>query len=104
MFVNISVHRIRPGKEALMIDSMRRFGEAAQKAGGIQRIHTLKDERSGALVGLAIWDSREAYEAAGPALMAAVEGDDFDDWREGPWASYHCVEVPTPRSADHEAA
>ncbi len=93
MFVNISVHRIRPGKEQLMLDSMRRFGEAAKKAGGVQQIHALEDERSGAIVGLAIWDSKEAYEAAGPALMAAVEGDDFADWHEEQWASYHCVEV-----------
>lgn len=93
MFVNISVHRIRPGKEHLMIDSMRRFSNAARDAGGIQRIHELKDEKSGALVGLAIWDSKEAYEAAGPALMKAVEGDDLADWHEEQWATYHCVEV-----------
>ena len=93
MFVNISVHRIKPGKEPQMIDSMRRFGEAAKAAGGVQRIHTLKDEKTGTLVGLAIWDSKEAYEAAGPALMEAVEGDDFAAWHEEEWQSYHCFEV-----------
>jgi hypothetical protein len=93
MFVNISVHRIKPGTEALMIDSMHRFGAAAKEAGGLQRIHTLKDEKTGALLGLAIWDSKEAYEAAGPALMKAVEGDDLGDWHEGEWQSYHCFEV-----------
>jgi hypothetical protein len=92
VFVNISVHRVRPGKEELMIDSMRRYGRAAQDA-GVQRVHTLKDEDSGALIGLAIWDSKEAYEEAGPALMKAVEGDDFADWHEEPSTSYHCVEI-----------
>jgi hypothetical protein len=93
MFVNLSVHRIKPGKETEMIDSMHRFGEAARAAGGVQRMHTLKDEKTGALVGLAIWDSKEAYEAAGPALMKAVEGDDFADWHEEQWQSFHCFEV-----------
>jgi hypothetical protein len=93
VFVNISVHRIRPGKERLMIESMQRYGEAAQRAGGLQRVHALKDERSGAIIGLAIWDSKSAYEAAGPALMAAVEGDDFADWHEEQWTNYHSTEV-----------
>jgi hypothetical protein len=93
VFVSISVHRLKPGKEPLMLDSMRRYGEAARQEGGLQRVHTLKDEKSGALVGLAIWDSKEAYEAAGPALMKAVEGDDFADWHDGPWDSYHCFEA-----------
>jgi hypothetical protein len=91
MFVNISVHRIRPGKEHLMIESMRRYGEAAREAGGVQRIHELKDENSGAIIGLAIWDSKDAYETAAPALMKAVEGDELADWHEEQWAVYHCL-------------
>jgi hypothetical protein len=90
LFVNISVHRVKPDQESLMIDSMRRYGAAARSAGGVREIHTLKDERSGALLGLAIWESKEAYEAAGPALMEAVEGDDFDAWHEEQGQSYHC--------------
>ena len=93
VFVNIAVHRVREGTEELMLDSMHRFGAAAREAEGLQRVHTLKDERTGALIGLAIWDSREAYEAAGPALMRAVEGDDLEAWHPEPWTSYHCVEV-----------
>ena len=92
MFVSISVHRLKPGKEQLMIDSMRRYS-AAREAGGVQRIHELRDEGSGALVGLAIWDSKEAYEAAGPALMSAVEDDDFGDWHAEDWTVYHCVQA-----------
>jgi hypothetical protein len=93
VFVNISVHRIRDGKEQLMLDSVRRYSEAARAAGGLQHVYALRDERSEALLGLAIWDSKDAYEAAGPALMRAVEGDDLDDWHVEPWTSYHCVPV-----------
>ena len=92
MFVNISVHRVKPDAEQHMLDSMRRFGEAARSAGAVQA-HTLRDQRSGALLGLAVWESQEAYEAAGPALIRAVERDDFDAWHEEPSQTYHCVEV-----------
>ena len=44
----------------------------------------LKDASSGELVGIAIWDSEEAFQAAGPALMKATEGDDFDSWEMEP--------------------
>ena len=93
MFVNISVHRIREGMEPLMVESMRRYAAAAEASGGLRRAHTLKDERSGALIGLAIWDSEKAYEAAGPVLMEAVKGDDLAAWHVEPWTSYHCVDV-----------
>jgi hypothetical protein len=53
----------------------------------------LKGEKTGALVGLAIWDSKEAYLAAGPALMKAVEDDDLADWHEEEFQSYHCFAV-----------
>ncbi len=65
MFVAIGIHRPYPEKEALLIDSMRRFGEVMKKQKGLRQVHQLRDERSGALVGLAIWDSKEDWEAAG---------------------------------------
>jgi heme-degrading monooxygenase HmoA len=83
MYINISVHRPRPGKEDLVIDSMHRYGTAARTQPGLREVHTLKDEKAGVLVGLAIWDSEEAAIAARPALMEAVKDDDFEDWEEG---------------------
>jgi len=84
MFVSISVHRPKPDKENLLIDSMHRYGEAAKKQKGLQSVHTLKDERSGELIGLAIWDSEDSYLAARPALSKVTEGDDFDSWEAEP--------------------
>ena len=93
MFVNISVHRIREGNESLMLDSMHRYAAAARKAAGLREVYSLRDERTGALLGLAIWDSQEAYEAASATIMEAVAGDDLDAWHVEPWTSYHCVEA-----------
>lgn len=82
MFIQMSMHYPKPEFEDRVVDSMHRFGAAMKTQAGLQRIHTLKDDVSGRLVGLAIWDSMEDMIAARPAMEKAVEGDDFDLWEE----------------------
>jgi hypothetical protein len=53
----------------------------------------LKDRRSNALIGLAVWDSVDALDAARPALSAATEGDDFDAWDVAPIEGFLLDEV-----------
>ena len=60
------------------MDSMHRYGEAAKRQKGLVSIHTLKEESTGELFGLAVWDSESSYQSARPALMKATEGDDFE--------------------------
>ncbi len=83
MLYHMSIHRPRPEYERDLIESMHRFGAAALAEGAIES-HTFKDARSDALVGLAIWRTDDELAAARPALAAAVEGDDFDTWENGP--------------------
>ena len=84
MFVLISSHRPHPDKEKLVVESMHRYGEASKRQKGLVSVHTLKDENTGELFGLAIWDSQDSYLAARPALIKATEGDDFDSWEKEP--------------------
>ena len=83
MLYHLAIHRPKPEHEQDLIDSMHRFGVAARGQGAIEA-HTFKDERSDALVGLAIWRSDDELTAARPALAAATEDDDFDAWESGP--------------------
>jgi heme-degrading monooxygenase HmoA len=83
MLYQLAIHRPKPEHEQDLIDSMHRFGSAARTEGAIEA-HTLKDERSGALVGLAIWRSDNDLAAARPALAAATMDDDFATWESGP--------------------
>jgi hypothetical protein len=80
MFVNVSVMKANPGHEDALADSMRRFAVAARTQPGLTMCTTLRDAETGDLVGLAIWESEQAARAAGPAIMAAVAGDDFETW------------------------
>ena len=93
MFVHMSIHRPRPGKEDLLIDSMHRFGAAMKSQPGLQQAHTLREQRTGRLIGLAIWDSKENWFDARPAMTEAVKHDDFDAWEEEPPEVFHLVEV-----------
>jgi len=90
---HISIHTPKPEFEQDVIDSMHRFGEAARSQAGLLEVHTLKDQRSGTLVGFALWESADALEAARPALGAATEGDDFDLWEAEPIRSFLLDEV-----------
>jgi hypothetical protein len=78
MYVNISIMRPAQGHEEQLLASMQRFCAAARTAGSTL-CTTVRDE-GGALVGIAAWESAADARAAGPALMQAVEGDDFEAW------------------------
>jgi heme-degrading monooxygenase HmoA len=93
MVISISIHHPRPGKEELLIDSMHRYGAAARTQAGLVEVHTLKDARTGTLVGLAVWESEAAKNAAQTALWEAVKDDDFDDWESEPISGYLLEEV-----------
>ena len=93
MLYHVSIHRPKPEHVQDVIDSMHRFGAAARLQDGLREVHTLKDRRSDALIGFAVWDSAEALGAARPALAAATEHDDFDAWESAPIEGFLLDEV-----------
>lgn len=80
MYVSISIHHPKPGKEAALIDSMHRYGAAIQGAPGLISVHTLRDEAQNVLMGLALWESQELWQASVHLARAAVANDPFDEW------------------------
>jgi heme-degrading monooxygenase HmoA len=84
MFVHLSVHRPKPGKEKHLIDSMHRFGTAMLREPGLQQVHTLMDQKTGALIALALWDSKEEWESARPKMQDAIKNDRSSDWEDNP--------------------
>ena len=82
MFAHLSIHYPRPEYESALIASMHRFATAVAGAPGLLHAATLEDERSGRLVGLMVWTSRDTWEAAIGRARAAGEHDDFDLWEE----------------------
>ena len=93
MFVHLSFHSPRPDHEADLVASMHRFGNAAAGAPGLLHAATLKEARSGRLVGLMVWDSRASWQEGVERSRAAVADDDFDLWEEREPESFLLDEV-----------
>jgi heme-degrading monooxygenase HmoA len=82
MFIHLSIHYPKAGRERELIASMRRFGAAATGIEGLREVHTLKDARSGTLLGLAIWEDEASWRAGVEVMRAAVADDPFEAWEE----------------------
>lgn len=80
MIIHLSIHTPKPGKEQDLIASMRRFGAAGAGQPGFIEAKTLRDRRTGRLVGMAHWEDEAAWRAGVEAMRAAVEDDPFDAW------------------------
>lgn len=89
MFVHLSIHYPIKEKEHLLIESMHRFGEAMKDLSGNISGGTHRDEATGRLIGLAIWETREQWEKAMPILHDAVKDDPFHDWEIRPPEIFH---------------
>jgi heme-degrading monooxygenase HmoA len=93
MFHSLSVHRPRPEARDALVASMHRYGAAVVGAPGFVSVHTLEDADQGVLVGLAIWESKEAWEASVHLAREAVADDPFDEWETEPTQGYRLTEV-----------
>lgn len=92
MFVHLAVHYPKPEYADDLLASMRRVDNAAQGAPGLVQIGAWRDQKSGRLVGLAIWESQEAFQAAAERIFQAVADDPFDLWSERPPDSFHLTQ------------
>jgi heme-degrading monooxygenase HmoA len=80
MIIHMSIHTPKDGKDQDLIDSMHRFGAAGKGQPGFIEGLTLRDQRSGRLVGMARWEDEASWRAGVEAMGAAVENDPFDEW------------------------
>jgi heme-degrading monooxygenase HmoA len=84
MIVHLAIHTPKPEGVEPLIGSMQLFAAAGRKQPGLREVHTMRDSESGKLLGLAIWESMEAFERGVVAMRAAVQDDPFPGWEEGP--------------------
>jgi heme-degrading monooxygenase HmoA len=92
-YYHLTIHHPKEGKTDALAESMQRFGNAIRNAPGLISVHTLKDERNGALIGMAVWESIEAMQASIHLARAAVANDPFDEWEEGDVQGYLAKDI-----------
>ena len=93
LIVHLSIHTPRPGKEQDLIDSMHRFGAAGAGRPGLIGAQTLRDARTGRLVGMARWEDEASWRAGVAAMRAAVDDDPFDEWEAADTEVFFLEEV-----------
>jgi heme-degrading monooxygenase HmoA len=80
MFIHLAIHHPKPEHIDDLLASMHRVDEAAQGAPGLIQIGAWRDQGSDRLVGLALWESAEAFQASVERIFQAVADDPFDQW------------------------
>ena len=84
MYVRMGIHRPKPGKAELLLDSMRRFKAAQTGLPGLVNVFALADEKKERLVGLAIWESKEQFERGIDKAREVIKDDPFEEWEDEP--------------------
>jgi heme-degrading monooxygenase HmoA len=89
MFVHLAVHYPRPEYVDDVLASMHRVDKAAEGTPGLIQIGAWRDENSNRLVGLAMWESKEAFQASAQRIFQIAAGDPWDQWCERPIEVFH---------------
>lgn len=100
MYVSLGIHHPKGSKEeAILLKSMRSFGEAQRKHAGLILTTAVKDKESGMLIGLSVWESKESFDRAWEELSIsqpkrrAEEGFKFEDYEDEPHKFYSGEEL-----------
>jgi heme-degrading monooxygenase HmoA len=89
MFAHLSIHYPRPEYAEQLLASMHRIDQAAHGTPGLIQMGAWRDAKSDRLIGLALWESREAYEAAAERIFAVAADDPILEWATRPPDSLH---------------
>jgi hypothetical protein len=79
LYLHMSIHSPLPDAVDAVVDSMHRFGTALATQPGLVMTGVFKTDE-GHLVGLAVWESEEAWRAGRTVGADAVKHDPFDFW------------------------
>lgn len=79
MFVAIAFHHPVPEHEDDYAAYMTRVREAVGEPPGLIRFDCVRDDAGGRLLGLSVWESRSAFEAALPAIGGLID-EHLPEW------------------------
>jgi heme-degrading monooxygenase HmoA len=93
MFSHLAIHHPKPEHVEDLLASMHRADAAAVGTPGLIQMGAWRDARSDRLVGLALWESKEAFEAGAETIFAAVADDPIMEWSQRPPDSFHLTQA-----------
>ncbi len=77
MYVIMGVHYPKPGMEKSILDLREKFGIAQTGHRGLISTFIWKDDNTVVPIGIALWDTKEDYNATRPDMEKALKGVDF---------------------------
>lgn len=92
MFLHMSIHKPHAHAIESLIESMHRFDRAARTQPGVVNANVFRTD-DGELIGLILWESRDAFERGRVAGREAVKDDPFQDWESLPVTVYAAPSV-----------
>ncbi|HEY3344577.1 MAG TPA: antibiotic biosynthesis monooxygenase [Anaerolineaceae bacterium] len=93
MIMHVTIHHPDPEKTGGMVDALHRFEGQIRSQPGVLSVHTLKDSHTGALVSLAVWQSKDSWLSAQAAMIRAETDVDLSTWESQPPMVYHLEEI-----------
>ncbi len=78
MFVSLSIHQPRPGKEEELLEAMTAFDECMKRHEGFREGHLCIDAESKKIIGIVTWDSRGHFLGAFPEVLRETKARGID--------------------------
>ena len=90
MFIFYSIHYPQPEKEELLAQSMHEFGELMKTQQGLVFVapYPFKNPENGTLMGVTIWESKDAFQTAMSNLESVRKERPSRDWEIRPTEVY----------------
>jgi hypothetical protein len=77
LYIIMGVHHPKPGMEKSLLEVQEKFGNAQRGHRGLISAFIWKDDTTGVIIGITLWDTKEDYNAARPDMDKAIQGIDF---------------------------
>ncbi len=87
----LAIHHPKPDHVDDLVASMGRFGSQLDAVTGMLEASAWRDGER--IVAISIWESRERFIAAGPAMAGAVADVPFPEWESRPRELFNLEEV-----------
>ena len=84
MITHLAIHHPNPEYKEDVLASMRRVDAAAAGSDGLIRINGWREIDGDRLVGISMWESMEAFQAAADRIFAAARDDPWALWEDIP--------------------
>ena len=77
-FMLYGIHYPHPAKEAILIEAMHTFGTLIKQRAGVLFVDIFRNSKDGTIVSLAIWESKQAFEASWPELVKRAPAQEWE--------------------------